>query len=35
MGGRGLTAGHTLKCLETAVTLGSPILRMVIDESRF
>ena len=35
MGGRGLTAGHTLKCLETAVTLGSPILRMVIDNQDF
>jgi 3-oxoisoapionate decarboxylase len=35
MGGRGLTAVHTLKCLETAVTLGSPILRMVIDDQNF
>jgi sugar phosphate isomerase/epimerase len=31
MGGRGLTPEHTLKCLETAKSLNSPILRMVID----
>jgi len=31
MGGRGLTAEHTIKCLDAAETLGSPILRMVID----
>ena len=31
MGGRGLTPEHTIKCLEAAETLGSPILRMVID----
>lgn len=31
MGGRGLTPEHTIKCLETAKSLGSPILRMVID----
>jgi 3-oxoisoapionate decarboxylase len=31
MGSRGLTSEHTLKCLETAERLHSPILRMVID----
>ena len=31
MGGRGLTADHTMKCLKTAEIIGSPILRMVID----
>jgi len=31
MGGRGLTPDHTMRCLETAVILNSPILRMVID----
>ncbi len=31
MGGRGLTPEHTIKCLEAAKTLNSPILRMVID----
>jgi sugar phosphate isomerase/epimerase len=31
MGGRGLTTEHTIKCLETANILNSPILRMVID----
>lgn len=31
MGGRGLTTDHTMKCLETAKLLNSPILRMVID----
>jgi sugar phosphate isomerase/epimerase len=35
MGGRGLTAEHTLKCLETAVVLRSPVLRMVIDGQNF
>ena len=35
VGGRGLTARHTMKCLETAVALGSPILRMVIDDQDF
>jgi sugar phosphate isomerase/epimerase len=35
MGGRGLTPGHTLKCLETAQKLNSSILRMVIDSLRF
>lgn len=35
MGSRGLTPGHTLKCLETAVTLNSPILRMVIDKAEY
>jgi len=31
MGGRGLTPEHTMKCLEAAQSLNSPILRMVID----
>lgn len=31
MGGCGLTPEHTIKCLEAAKTLNSPILRMVID----
>jgi 3-oxoisoapionate decarboxylase len=31
MGGRGLTREHTLKCLEAAKSLNSPILRMIID----
>jgi len=31
MGGRGLTADHTMTCLKTAEIIGSPILRMVID----
>ncbi len=31
MGGRGLTPEHTIKCLEAARSLNSPILRMVID----
>ena len=31
MGGRGLTPEHTIKCLEAAKILDSPILRMVID----
>lgn len=31
MGGRGLTPEHTIKCLNAAKTLHSPILRMVID----
>jgi len=35
MGGRGLTPAHTLKCLETAQKLDSPLLRMVIDANRF
>ena len=35
MGGRGLTPEHTMKCLETAKLLNSPILRMVIDEAGF
>ena len=35
MGGRGLTPGHTMKCLEVAQKLDSPILRMVIDSVRF
>jgi sugar phosphate isomerase/epimerase len=35
MGGRGLTPEHTLKCLEAAKILNSPILRMVIDGAGF
>jgi len=35
MGGRGLTPEHTIKCLEVAKTLHSPILRMVIDGTKF
>jgi len=35
MGGRGLTPEHTIKCLNTAVILKSPILRMVIDAAGF
>ena len=35
MGGRGLTPGHTLRCLEAAAILGSPLLRMVIDSPGF
>lgn len=35
MGGRGLTPQHTMKCLEAAEVLGSPILRMVIDGEGF
>lgn len=35
MGGRGLTLEHTLKCLETAEKINSPILRMVIDGAGF
>jgi sugar phosphate isomerase/epimerase len=31
MGSRGLTSEHTMRCLETAKLLNSPILRMVID----
>ncbi len=31
MGGRGLTPDQTMKCLETAEKIKSPILRMVID----
>jgi sugar phosphate isomerase/epimerase len=31
MGGRGLIPEHTVKCLEAARSLNSPILRMVID----
>jgi len=31
MGGRGLTPEHTIQCLNTAIALHSPILRMVID----
>jgi len=35
MGGRGLTPEHTMKCLNAAVILRSPILRMVIDAAGF
>lgn len=35
MGGRGLTPEHTIKCLDTAKVLNSPILRMVIDGSGY
>jgi sugar phosphate isomerase/epimerase len=35
MGGRGLTPGHTIDCLNTAEILGSPLLRMVIDSKGF
>ena len=35
MGGRGLTAEHMLKCLDTAELLQSRILRMVIDGPGF
>ena len=35
MGGRGLTREHALQCLETAVKLHSPVLRMVIDGRGF
>lgn len=35
MGGRGLTPEHTMKCLQTAECLHSPILRMVIDTKGF
>jgi len=34
-GARGLTPVHTMKCLDTAALLGSPILRMVIDSPGF
>ena len=35
MGGRGLTAEHARRCLEAAVLLHSPILRMVVDQPGF
>jgi sugar phosphate isomerase/epimerase len=35
MGGRGLDPEHTMKCLQTAEILHSPILRMVIDSTGF
>lgn len=35
MGGRGLTPGHTYKCLLTSSKLHSPVLRMVIDSVGF
>lgn len=35
MGGRGLTPEHFMKCLEAAVIIDSPILRMVIDAQGF
>jgi 3-oxoisoapionate decarboxylase len=34
-GGKGLTPDHTFKCLETAVFLNSPILRMVVDRQGY
>ena len=34
-GSRGLTPEHTIKCLETAEFLNSPILRMVIDRQGY
>ena len=34
-GSRGLTLDHTIKCLETAKLIHSPILRMVIDSKDF
>jgi sugar phosphate isomerase/epimerase len=35
VGGRGLTHEHTMKCLQAAEALRSPILRMVIDGINF
>ena len=35
MGGRGLTPEHTIKCLDAAAAINSPILRMVIDATGF
>jgi len=35
MGGRGLTPGHIMECLNAAAILNSPILRMVIDATGF
>lgn len=35
MGGRGLTQEHTMKCLEIAERINSPLLRMVIDNKGF
>jgi 3-oxoisoapionate decarboxylase len=35
MGSRGLTIEHTLKCLDVAEKLHSPVLRMVIDKPGF
>lgn len=35
MGGRGLTPQHTLRCLDVAGMINSPILRMVIDALDF
>lgn len=35
MGGRGLTTRHTIRCLETADIIGSPLLRMVIDTADY
>lgn len=35
MGGRGLTPAHTVRCLDVAQRIDSPILRMVIDSPRF
>jgi sugar phosphate isomerase/epimerase len=35
MGGKGLNPEHTVRCLETAELVNSPILRMVIDNPGF
>ncbi len=35
MGGRGLTPEHTIKCLDAAEKINSPILRIVIDGAGF
>lgn len=35
IGGRGLTPEHTMKCLNTAEAVDSPLLRMVIDGKDF
>jgi sugar phosphate isomerase/epimerase len=35
MGGKGLTPEHTIKCLDIAERINSPLLRMVIDNQGF
>jgi sugar phosphate isomerase/epimerase len=35
MGGKGLTPEHTIRCLEIAEKINSPLLRMVIDNQGF
>lgn len=35
MGGRGMTPEHTMRCLETAQLVQSPLLRMVIDTTGY